>query len=199
VNQLSGKTAAGLHLVSWNMTQTTSSQRSSAGSRSASGGSQAEKRATKEEAQTTAVESPVTKPSSPKQEPPAKKEPDKPAEKPAGKPTAEEGKPNEAQATSPSAAPPEKPRTPPAPRTSVSPGFRGTGTGRPVPNGTYRVTLMVDGRDVQSRTITLTQDPLLPPDAVADEVYEEMLLKDETARNAKSRAKTNGVDVWYDD
>lgn len=77
-------------------------------------------------------------------------------------------------------------------------GFRGGGA-RPVPNGAYRVTLIVDGKPVTSHVLTLQRDPDLPADAIADEEYEARLMQEEAQRRLKSDAKRAGRDVHYDD
>lgn len=47
-------------------------------------------------------------------------------------------------------------------------------------------------------TLNITAVPLVAGE-VANEVYEETLLKDQTTRESKSRAKTDGRDVLLDD
>lgn len=78
-------------------------------------------------------------------------------------------------------------------------GFRGTRGGRPVSNGTYKVTLVVDEKELQSQLVTITQDPEVPTGAVSDEEYETMLLQDELRNMLKWNAKTEGRDVHSDD
>jgi S1-C subfamily serine protease/photosystem II stability/assembly factor-like uncharacterized protein len=71
--------------------------------------------------------------------------------------------------------------------------------GRPVSNGTYRIVLVVDGKELQARTVTLVQDPSLPADSIADEQYELMLLNDELAAEIKRQAKSEGRTHYHDD
>jgi hypothetical protein len=71
--------------------------------------------------------------------------------------------------------------------------------GRPVSNGTYRVVMIVDGKELPSRTVTLVQDPTLPADSIADELYEEMLLEDQRAADLKRKAKSEGRSHYQDD
>ncbi|MEO2009214.1 MAG: hypothetical protein ABGX22_11105, partial [Pirellulaceae bacterium] len=71
--------------------------------------------------------------------------------------------------------------------------------GRPVSNGTYRIVLVVDGKELQARTVTLVQDPSLPADSIADEQYELMLLNDELAVEIKRQAKSEGRTHYHDD
>lgn len=81
----------------------------------------------------------------------------------------------------------------------ASTGFRGVRGGRPVPSGTYKVTLVVDEKEVQSHVVTIEQDPALVQGAVSDEEYETMLLEEEQRRQQKWDAKTEGRDVYKDD
>ncbi len=78
-------------------------------------------------------------------------------------------------------------------------GFRGFPGGRPVPSGAYRVTLVVDGKDVQSHVVNLSSDPSLVEGAVADEVYEAMLMQDQWEEEKETSAINAGRDVISDD
>ena len=40
-----------------------------------------------------------------------------------------------------------------------------------VPNGDYRVTLLIDGKEVAKQVLSIKQDPTLPPDAISEEEY----------------------------
>lgn len=80
-----------------------------------------------------------------------------------------------------------------------TPGFRGTGRGRPVTSGAYKVTLVVDEKTVTSHIINVVSDPSLPTGAVSDVEYETMLLLDEMKSQMKWDAKTEGRDVYSDD
>ncbi|MEO1616328.1 MAG: PDZ domain-containing protein [Planctomycetota bacterium] len=75
-------------------------------------------------------------------------------------------------------------------------GFRG-GTFF-VPSAPYRVTLLVDGKESGSQVVQVESDPALPVGAVADEVYEQELLREEIAKKLKDAAKDAGVDVYRD-
>ena len=79
----------------------------------------------------------------------------------------------------------------------LPPGFRGRG--RPVASGSYQVALVVDGKEVKTQVVRLQSDPNLPSGAVADEVYELELMRDEMASKLKSQWKDEGVDVLKDD
>ncbi|MEM1068765.1 MAG: PDZ domain-containing protein [Planctomycetota bacterium] len=78
-----------------------------------------------------------------------------------------------------------------------TPGFRGRG--RPVASGSYLVAMVVDGEEVSSKVVKLASDPNLPANAVADEVYELELLREEWARKLKSEQKDAGVEVYKND
>lgn len=75
-----------------------------------------------------------------------------------------------------------------------SPGFRGRG--RPVPSGSYLIAMVVDDKEVSTQVVTLSSDPNLPSNAVADEVYELELMRLEWAQKLKSEQKDAGVEVY---
>lgn len=86
------------------------------------------------------------------------------------------------------------------PRTGrTSGGFRGTGRGQIVSNGSYKATLIVDKKEIASYVIDVKSDPNLTAGAVSDEQYETMLLQDEMASKLKWDAKSEGRDVYTDD
>lgn len=78
-------------------------------------------------------------------------------------------------------------------------GRQGLRGGRPVPNGRYRVVLVVDGKELPATTISVERDPNVAPNAIADEEYETRLLLDQQAAEDKSKAKAAGRGVWQDD
>jgi len=78
-------------------------------------------------------------------------------------------------------------------------GRQGFSRPRPVANGTYRVVLVVDGKELPGRTVSVERDPALPADAVADEEYEMRLLLDAEALEEKYNAKSEGRSVYKDD
>lgn len=78
-------------------------------------------------------------------------------------------------------------------------GFQGFRGQRPVPNGTYRVQLVVDGKTIKTVPITIVRDPELPEDAVADELYELSLLLEKQAKEDRFQNKTNGRGNFGDD
>jgi photosystem II stability/assembly factor-like uncharacterized protein len=75
-------------------------------------------------------------------------------------------------------------------------GFRGQ---RPVANGTYKVQLLVDGKEIKSYSITVNRDPNLPENAVADELFELSLLMEKQAQEDKFENKSNGRGNFIDD
>ena len=59
--------------------------------------------------------------------------------------------------------------------------------------------MVVDGKEVQTQIVQLQSDPNLPVGAVADEVYELQLMRDEMAKKLKAQRKDDGLDVLKDD
>jgi hypothetical protein len=78
-------------------------------------------------------------------------------------------------------------------------GFQGFRGARPVPNGTYKVQLLVDGKEVGAYSITVNRDPNLPENAVADELFELELLLEKQAKEDKFQNKSNGRGNYSDD
>jgi len=78
-------------------------------------------------------------------------------------------------------------------------GFQGFRGARPVPNGVYRVQLVVDGKVVKTQSITVNRDPNLPENAVADELYELQILLEKQAKENKYQNKSNGRGNYGDD
>ena len=68
-------------------------------------------------------------------------------------------------------------------------GRQGLRGGRPVPNGRYRVVLVVDGKELPATTISVERDPNVAPNAIADEEYETRLLLDQQAAEDKYRGR----------
>ena len=124
-------------------------------------------------------------------------------------PTASEPKVSDAEGQQPS-APSEEPQPQTAPRpqsqrasgpSGARPpqGFQGFRGARPVPNGVYRVQLVVDGKVVKTQSITVNRDPNLPENALSDEVYELQILLDKQAKEDKYQNKANGRGNFGDD
>jgi hypothetical protein len=63
----------------------------------------------------------------------------------------------------------------------------------------YRVQLLVDGKVIKTQSITVSRDPNLPENAVADELYELKILLDKQAKENKYQNKSNGRGNYGDD
>ncbi len=74
-------------------------------------------------------------------------------------------------------------------------GFGGT---RIASNGVYLAVLVVDGKEIGSKSIVIERDPNVPEDGIADELYEERLLEEQKAAEAKRNAKSEGKGVYID-
>jgi hypothetical protein len=66
-------------------------------------------------------------------------------------------------------------------------------------NGTYRVVLVVDGKEQPPQTIRIERDPAAPSDVVAEEIVEQTILDETKAAADKERAKLEGRTVQIDD
>ena len=82
-------------------------------------------------------------------------------------------------------------------------GFPGGGPGgrggqRPAPNGSYRVVLVVDGKELPPQSISLLRDPMAPEDAISEEIAEQFLLDEKSAADAKRAAKSEGRQLYKD-
>jgi S1-C subfamily serine protease/photosystem II stability/assembly factor-like uncharacterized protein len=78
-------------------------------------------------------------------------------------------------------------------------GFGGRGgASRIAPNGNYRVTLVVDGKEFPPQTIALLRDPMVPDDAISEEVAEQAVLNEKRAAEAKQAAKNLGLSLYND-
>jgi hypothetical protein len=77
-----------------------------------------------------------------------------------------------------------------------APGSRG---GNPVPNGNYKVQLLVDGKEIKSYSISVNRDPNLPETAVADELFELDLLLENQAQEDESQNQSIGRGNFSDD
>jgi hypothetical protein len=174
VRELSGATEPGMHRVAWDLIQTPPPR--AAGSRppASSSGS----RGSREERP-------------PNRAPPASESDEQPASDPQ-EPVADQGEePTETE---------EPPAQPPPQRSSRPAGRRGSQRGsRPIPNGTYRVILVVDGNELPAQTIAIRRDPNAPEDAIAEEELEQFFIDDEAEADAKLEAKMEGHRLWSDD
>ena len=59
--------------------------------------------------------------------------------------------------------------------------------------------MLVDGKPVATKVLSVVRDPGLPADAVADEVYEMQLLLEKQAKEYKFHNKSNGYGSFGDD
>ena len=89
------------------------------------------------------------------------------------------------------------------PGAGVGAGFPGGGAGgrggqRPAPNGSYRVVLIVDGKEFPPQSISLLRDPMAPEDAISEEEAEQFLLDEKRAADAKRAAKSEGRQLYKD-
>jgi S1-C subfamily serine protease/photosystem II stability/assembly factor-like uncharacterized protein len=68
-----------------------------------------------------------------------------------------------------------------------------------VANGAYRIVLLVDGRELPSRTVSIQRDPAAPADVVAEEVVEAAILAERRAAAEKDLSRLQGRPVQDDD
>ena len=215
INEVTAKAEPGLHLISWDLTQTNRDQgrgpggaagapnqasSAQAGGQSAGGqatgggdrtGRQRRGRGDNPPEGTNAPSdesAPATNPT-----PPAQEESDAEGQQPS----------TPSEESQPQATPrPQGQRPPGAPGVAGNrppQGFQGFRGARPVPNGVYRVQLVVDGKVIKSQSVTVSRDPNLPENAVADELYELKILLDKQAKENKYQNKSNGRGNFGDD
>jgi S1-C subfamily serine protease/photosystem II stability/assembly factor-like uncharacterized protein len=77
-------------------------------------------------------------------------------------------------------------------------GFGGRGGTRIAPNGSYRVTLVVDGKELPPQTVTLVRDPMASEDAISEEEAEQYVLDDQVYADEKKKAKNLGISLYND-
>lgn len=77
-------------------------------------------------------------------------------------------------------------------------GFTGRGGGRQAQNGSYKVTLIVDGKELPAQTVALLRDPNVPEDAISEEVAEQILLEEKRYAELKQNAKNLGISLYND-
>jgi hypothetical protein len=218
INEVTAKAEPGLHVISWDLTQTNRDQGRGTGgaagapnqaSSAQTGGQSAGGQATgggdrtgrqrrgrgdnpPEGTNAPSDESaPATNPT-----PPAQEESDAEGQQPST--PSEESQP-QATPRPQGQRPPSAPGAPGAAGTRPPQGFQGFRGPRPVPNGVYRVQLVVDGKVIKSQSITVSRDPNLPENAVADELYELKILLDKQAKENKYQNKSNGRGNFGDD
>jgi photosystem II stability/assembly factor-like uncharacterized protein len=219
INEVTAKAEPGLHVISWDLTQTNrdqgrgpgggqggGGQGGGQGSGGQGGGEGADRGERPGRQRRARGDNPSEGSNAPSDEsapanpnpaanpnPPAQEESDAEGQQPS---TPSEGSQN------PSAQRPQGQRGPGAggaPGARAPQGFQGFRGPRPVPNGVYRVQLLVDGKLIKSQSITVSRDPNLPENAVADELYELKILLDKQAKENKYQNKSNGRGNYGDD
>jgi S1-C subfamily serine protease/photosystem II stability/assembly factor-like uncharacterized protein len=85
----------------------------------------------------------------------------------------------------------QQPAAPPAAQAAGTGRGGGPGGGRPAPNGTYRVVLVVDGRAQPPQFVRLDRDPNAPASAVLEETFD---LGDDEGRWAVDNARRKRLD-----
>jgi hypothetical protein len=214
INEVTAKAEPGLHVISWDLTQTNRDQgrgpgggQGGGGQGGGQGGGEGADRGERPGRQRRARgDNPSEGSNAPSDEsapanlnpaanpnPPAQEESDAEGQQPS---TPSEGSQN------PSAQRPQGQRGPGAggaPGARAPQGFQGFRGPRPVPNGVYRVQLLVDGKVIKTQSITVSRDPNLPENAVADELYELKILLDKQAKENKYQNKSNGRGNYGDD
>jgi S1-C subfamily serine protease/photosystem II stability/assembly factor-like uncharacterized protein len=78
-------------------------------------------------------------------------------------------------------------------------GGGGGGGGSIVPNGAYRVVLVVDGREQPPQTVRLARDPNAPENVVAEEESETAILEEQAADREKAISRLHSRDLRIDD
>ena len=77
-------------------------------------------------------------------------------------------------------------------------GPGGFGGGRPAPNGTYRVVLVVDGREQPPQLLRLDRDPNAPATAVLEAALGEVAMtaeEEEEEEEREARGEDRGRDI----
>ncbi|MFN5101938.1 MAG: hypothetical protein ACK5GJ_04005, partial [Planctomycetota bacterium] len=212
INEVPAKAEPGLHVISWDLTQTNRDQGGGLGGGEGAGRGERAGRPTDDSGERPGRQrrargdNPSEGSNAPSDEsapanpnpaanpnPPAQEESDAEGQQPS---TPSEGSQN------PSAQRPQGQRGPGAggaPGARAPQGFQGFRGPRPVPNGVYRVQLLVDGKLIKTQSITVSRDPNLPENAVADELYELKILLDKQAKENKYQNKSNGRGNYGDD
>lgn len=170
VRELRGATDTGLHRVAWDLVQTPPQQASAGGRRGGAGASGQRGGGQRGRGASTEGGAPPVATATPPREGQAAAAATASAPAPAGE-QQEEG---------------ERPAT-----GQRGGGRGGFGGGRPAPNGTYRVVLIVDGKDLPSQTLRLERDPLAPANAVVEDAVgaSEESEEEEEEREAREAAE----------
>jgi hypothetical protein len=214
ISELNAKVEPGLHLLTWDLTQTNrDAARGPGGGTGGGGGTRPAGRAPRERSERSGDESsdrPNPNPSTPN--PPAQEEadaegqqptPPSPADASATQNPGTQPSGTQPSGTQPSGTQPSGTQNPGAASASTGNrapgGFLGFRGARPVPNGVYRAQLIVDGKVIKSHAISVNRDPNLPENALADELYELQVLLDKQAKENKYQNKSNGRGNFGDD
>ena len=209
VSELRGDGEPGLHRVSWNMTRTVQQRRrGTSGNRAAPGAGDGRteprsgaNRGQRPQSNAAARGTPADTEAQPKEKSKESSQKQATAPSKSTEPSARPGRGALVQSGQASGRPAAGGSGRRRGTTGGTPSARSRSSrgGRPVPNGTFRVVLIVDGQQLPARTVTLEQDPSLPAGAIADERYEEMLLEDQRAAELKQKARNEGRSVYEDD
>jgi photosystem II stability/assembly factor-like uncharacterized protein len=212
ISEVAAKAEPGLHVISWDLTQTNRDQgRGQGGGQSGNeGGAGRGERAGRPSDDSTERQARPRRGRG--ENPPEGSNTPSDESAPATNPTPPTQEESDAEGQQPSTTSEEsQPQTAPRPQgqrasgasgaTGNRPpqGFQGFRGARPVPNGVYRVQLVVDGKVIKSQSITVNRDPNLPENAVADELYELKILLDKQAKEDKYQNKSNGRGNYGDD
>jgi hypothetical protein len=204
ISELNAKVEPGLHLLTWDLTQTNrDAARGPGGGSGGGGGTRPAGRAPRERTERSGDESsdrPNPNPSTPN--PPAQEEADAEGQQPTP-PSPADASATQNPGAQPSGTQPSGTQNPGAASATAGNrapgGFLGFRGARPVPNGVYRVQLIVDGKVIKSHAISVNRDPNLPENALADELYELQVLLDKQAKENKYQNKSNGRGNFGDD
>jgi hypothetical protein len=213
ISELNAKVEPGLHLLTWDLTQTNRDAArgpggGTGGGTGGGGGTRPAGRAPRERSERSGDESsdrPNPNPSTPN--PPAQEEADAEGQQPTPSSPADASatqnpgtQPSDTQPSRTQPSGTQNPGAASAPTGNRAPGgFLGFRGARPVPNGVYRAQLIVDGKVIKSHAISVNRDPNLPENALADELYELQVLLDKQAKENKYQNKSNGRGNYGDD
>ncbi len=58
-----------------------------------------------------------------------------------------------------------------------------------MPNGDYRITLVIDGKEVAKQVLSVKQDPTLSPDAISEAEFESVQRELEASEEEEERGE----------
>lgn len=70
---------------------------------------------------------------------------------------------------------------------------RQRGRSSAVPNGDYRITLVIDGKEVAKQVLSVKQDPTLSPDAISESEFESVQRELEASEEEEERGEDNNA------